>query len=461
MDKAKKNYILDTNVFIYEPNCLFMFEEHDIYIAPVTLRELTRLKNKEGEVGYSARRVKKILDQLRGNGKTLENGLPLGKTLGRLHIIPEVDFTDFRPGMSKTENDDLILAAAAWKTKSSKDTQTILVTDDMDMSFLADLIHVKTEHFRHYRVTDTERQYTGRREILITNEQLSDFYKLGFLTDIEAGEQPLQVNEFVLMKNEICPSQSALGRFDGEKIVPLKYLKEKSLDFHPFGVIPRNVGQRFMQEALLSSTEEAPLVIIKGAAGTAKTFLTLACGLESVLEQGLYKRILITRANVEMDQTYGFLPGTEEEKIAPMMRPFWDNLEALCVNEHVRKDDCNCPNMMEYLLEEGIIKPEAMQYMRGRSIKDTYVIIDEAQNCTPNQIFSIISRIGEGSKIILLGDPDQIDNKYLNKHNNGLVYAAQKFKGSSLCYQLELEKNECVRSRLAKEASRKMANEEL
>ena len=449
----KKLYVLDTNIFIYEPECLFLFQEHDLYVSPVTLREINNLKHKDGEVGYSARRVKAKMDDLRREnpGSNLVTGIPLGDGLGRLYIIPDVDFSDFVPGMSSDSNDDMILAAASYLTKISTGCEVILVTDDVDMSFFADIIHVKTQHFRNKSVSDAELSYTGRAEISIDSESIDTLRHSGSIHLSEFSG--LEINQFVTVKDIGNPKNAVLSRYMGNGVLEsLRFLNSK-----PSGIVTRNSGQRFTQEAMMLPASEIPLVIINGPAGTAKTFMSLACGLELVLDRGEYKRILITRANVEMDATYGYLPGTEEEKVGPMMRPFIDNLEEIlgCNRSSFRgtKDGKECPSPVQYLFDRGTIKAEAMQYMRGRSITNTFVIIDEAQNCTPNQILSIVSRIGAGSKIILIGDPNQIDNKLLNKRNNGLVFAAKRFRGSTLCCQLTMEQEECVRSPLAAEAA--------
>lgn len=437
----KKNFVLDTNIFIYEPECLFKFEDNDLYITPVTLREISGLKNADGETGYSARRVKQILDDLRNHKNNLKDGISLGEDLGTLFITTGVDFQDFKPGMSMDKNDDIILAASAWLSKHS-DYETILVTDDVDMSFLADIIGVKTERFKNQRVGD--KSYHGRTDLLVPSSVIQDYYK-GI--PYSPAEKIIR-NQFVVLHNELNYSNSAIGKYDGKNIVPLK-----TKDSKPFDITPRNNGQRFLIEALLAPPEEIPLVIAIGPAGTAKTFISLACGLESVVERKDYRKILITRANVQMDATYGHLPGSEEEKVSPMMRPFLDNLEEIMTSENNEmKDGVPVPSSIESLFENGYIKAESMEYMRGRSLSHTYVIIDEAQNCTPNQILSIVTRIGVGSKIVLLGDPNQIDNKFLNKRNNGLVFAAERFIGSSLCAQITMKSTECERSPLAMEA---------
>ena len=456
----KKLYILDTNIFIFEPECLNMFHEHDIYIAPVTLKEITGLKNVDGEVGYSARRVKSRLDDLRHANKgkhTLLTGIPLGKGLGKLRVITEVDFSEYVPGMTTESNDDYIVGAASYLTKTHPRDEVILVTDDVDMSFYADIIGVKTQHFRNRSVSEEELAYTGRTTKILDYKHIDAIRHSGETSLTSKESKGLEVNQFILAVDKNTDRNAVPCRYIGNGILKgLTYLEDK-----PSNITARNLGQRFVQEALMLPASEVPLVIISGPAGTAKTFMSLACGLEKTFNGDEYKRILITRANVEMDATYGYLPGTEEEKISPMMRPFLDNLEVLLDNGKSPsdriKDGRKCPSSAQYLFDSGVLKAEAMQYMRGRSISDTYVIIDEAQNCTPNQILSIVSRIGHDSKIILIGDPNQIDNKLLNKRNNGLVFAAKRFKGSSLCCQIVMEQSECVRSPLAAEAAERLS----
>ena len=259
----------------------------------------------------------------------------------------------------------------------------------------------------------------------------------------------------MILKAEQSIRKTQLGRFNGERIVPLAHKKKK-----PYGVTPRNVGQQFLQEALMTGPEEAPLVIVKGMAGTAKTFYTLAVGLNAMMEQDepLYRRILVCRPNVQFDDDIGFLPGDEAEKIAPLLRPVIDNLELLVdQNEKERYQDERClTDKVEELFDRGIIDAQALNFIRGRSIAKTYLIIDEAQNLTPKQAKGIITRAGMGTKIILLGDPNQIDNPLLDERTNGLSYAAEKMKGSPLCFQLTLSAEECERSALAMDAGQRM-----
>lgn len=274
----------------------------------------------------------------------------------------------------------------------------------------------------------------------------------------EAGErQPVTLtpNQFIILKADQSNRKTQLARFDGKKIVPLAYQKKK-----PYGVSPRNVGQKFLQEALMTNAQEAPLVIVKGMAGTAKTFYTLAVGLHAMMEQDEpeYRRILISRPNAQFDDDIGFLPGDESEKIAPLLRPVIDNLELLVdQNEKERfSDERSLSRKVEELFARGLIDAQALNFIRGRSVSKTYLVIDEAQNLTPKQAKGIITRAGMGTKIILLGDPQQIDNPLLDERTNGLCYAAEKMKGSPLCYQVTMSAEECERSALAMDAVKRM-----
>ena len=262
-------------------------------------------------------------------------------------------------------------------------------------------------------------------------------------------------NEFIILKEDQSLKKTHLGRVEHGKLVPLQFKKAK-----PYGVCPRNVGQYFLQEALMVDAAKAPLVIVKGMAGTAKTFYSLAVGLEKILNQptGEYRRIIISRPNAQFDSDIGFLPGDEQEKISPLMRPVIDNLEQLIdSNEEERyKNEKELRGKIEEIFDRGVIQAEAMNFIRGRSFVNTYLIIDEAQNMTPNQIKGIITRAGKGTKIILLGDPKQIDCPFLDERTNGLSYASEHMKGSELCFQLTLNASECERSELAMDAVKRM-----
>lgn len=455
----QKTYVLDTNILIQSPCALQSFEDNRIVLPLAVLEELDGLKNAEGERGANARQTIRYLETLRTTGNLLEGvSLPNGGTL-RLELncvdvkIPE--------GFPEYKNDNRILKVCLGLKE--KEPPVILVTKDIVVRMKAQLLGIDAEDFTTEQSPVSEEQYTGRCEVFVSEKTFEDFKKKhiapddAYQIDEEGKKIPVALvpNQFLILKADQSVRKTQLGRFDGQKIVPLAYLKKK-----PYGITPRNVGQKFLQEALMTSAEKAPLVIVKGMAGTAKTFYTLAAGLHAMMEQDApeYRRILISRPNAQFDDDIGFLPGNEAEKIAPLLRPVVDNLELLVdQNEKERfADEYSLSGKVEELFDRGIISAQPLNFIRGRSVTKTYLVIDEAQNLTPKQAKGIITRAGVGTKIILLGDPHQIDNPLLDERTNGLCYAAEKMKGSPLCYQITLSADECVRSALAMDAVKRM-----
>ena len=455
----QKTYILDTNVLIQAPYALQSFEDNHLVLPLAVLEELDGLKNAEGERGANARQVIRYLESLRTAGNLLE-GVPLpgGGTL-RL----EVNCVDVKlpEGFPDHKNDNRILKVCLGL--QNRKTPVILVTKDILVRVKAQMLGIQAEDFTTEQAPVSEEQYTGRCEVFVAEKKFEDFKKKHITPEDvyqvdEAGEKlpvTLMPNQFVILKADHSARKTQLGRFDGKKIVPLSFHKKK-----PYGVSPRNVGQKFLQEALMADAEGAPLVIVKGMAGTAKTFYTLAVGLHAMLEQEepAYRRILISRPNAQFDDDIGFLPGDESEKIAPLLRPVVDNLELLVdQNEKERfADERSLSGKVEELFDRGIVDAQALNFIRGRSISKTYLVIDEAQNLTPKQAKGIITRAGMGTKIILLGDPQQIDHPLLDERTNGLSYAAEKMKGSPLCWQVTMSAEECERSALAMDAVKRM-----
>lgn len=455
----QKTYILDTNVLIQAPYALQSFEDNHLVLPLAVLEELDGLKNVEGERGANARQAIRYLESLRTAGNLLEGvSLPGGGTL-RL----EVNCVDVKlpEGFPDHKNDNRILKVCLGL--QNRKTPVILVTKDIVVRVKAQMLGIQAEDFTTEQAPVSEEQYTGRCEVFVAEKKFGDFKKKHIAPEDvyqadESGEKlpvTLVPNQFVILKSDQSARKTQLGRFDGKKIVPLAFQKKK-----PYGVSPRNVGQKFLQEALMADAEEAPLVIVKGMAGTAKTFYTLAVGLHAMLEQEepAYRRILISRPNAQFDDDIGFLPGDESEKIAPLLRPVIDNLELLVdQNEKERfADERSLSGKVEELFDRRIVDAQALNFIRGRSISKTYLVIDEAQNLTPKQAKGIITRAGTGTKIILLGDPQQIDHPLLDERTNGLSYAAEKMKGSPLCWQVAMSAEECERSALAMDAVKRM-----
>lgn len=457
----KKTYILDTNVILYSPIAILTFGDSDVVIPEIVLEELDSFKKNKNDLGANARYAARLIDDFRKKGK-LNKGVKLPGG-GKLRV--EMNHHDIKmpPSWDKSKPDNRIIQVCIGLKKNGEDV--CLITKDTFERIKADTMDIEVEDFYEKIVPEDESQYTGRIELYISKDNITEFYKNKYIDMdniscyIESTQEytapKLYINEFVILRCVDNPKQTALGRFDGEKIVQLNFT-----DMSPIGISPRNVGQKFMQEALFTDADKAPLVIIKGPAGTAKTLFSLAVGLHNILEDNMkkYRRILVCRPNVTMDEDIGFLPGTEREKIFPFMRPILDNLEILVDSDEKEryKNEKELADKIKELFDRRIIDTEAVGYLRGRSIVKNWLIIDEAQNLTPKQVKSIITRVGIGTKLLLIGDPEQIDQPFLDSRSNGLSYASEKMKGSKLCYQVTLKHSECERSPLAYEASRKL-----
>ena len=455
----QKTYVLDTNILIQAPYALESFEDNHIVLPLAVLEALDDRKRADGEQGENARQVIRCLEQLRLQGNLVAGvALPGGGTL-RLEVN-HVD-VELPHGMAPASPSSRVLKVCKGLIDSG--VPAILVTRDIVTRIQAQMMGVPAEDFTTDQVPDDAGRYTGRADLYVPDELLSNFKKSGisagalYTVDREGRQTPasLTENQFVLLRSDTEEKKTVLGRFSKGKVSPLRCSRHK-----PFGVRPRNVGQQFMQEALLLGADEAPLAVVMGPAGTAKTFYSLAAGLEQVMEpeSRAYRKILVCRPNAQFDQDIGFLPGSEQEKISPLMRPIVDNLEILLDLEY-KKERCGEEELrgrIQYLFDTGVITVEAMNFMRGRSITDTWLIIDEAQNLTPRQVKGIITRVGRGTKVVLLGDPAQIDHPLLDERSNGLVYASERMKGSPLCVQLTMLADECERSALALDAAKRM-----
>lgn len=455
-----KTYVLDTNVLIQAPDALRCFEDNQVVLPLAVLEELDNLKKAEGERGANARAAIRLLERLRGagdltKGVELENG-------GSLRV--EKNFIDVKlpEDLPEDRMDNRILKICLGLSQT-EERQVVLVTKDILLRIKAQMIGIRAEDFTSEQVREDMDQYRGRTDVFVSEENFREFKKKGiplkevYRVDGEGRKLNPEFfeNEFVILHNEMSPDKTQLGRVENEKIRKLEYKKSR-----PYGINPRNAGQYFLQEALMQPAEKAPLVIVKGMAGTSKTFYTLAVGLEKLLNHptGEYRRILICRPNAQFDDDIGFLPGDEKEKISPLLRPIMDNLEQLIDSDEESRyeDERELQGKIDEIFERGLIQAEALNFIRGRSIVKTYLIIDEAQNMTPRQAKGIITRAGKDTKVILLGDPNQIDRPFLDERTNGLSYASEHMKGSPLCWQVSMKSSECERSKLAMDAVQRM-----
>ncbi|MBN2255030.1 MAG: PhoH family protein [Deltaproteobacteria bacterium] len=424
-----KTYILDTNVMLHNPDALFSFEDNNVVIPFVVIEEIDTLKKRQDEIGRNARVTVSMLDQLRNLGH-LSDGVDLPSG-GRLHVeLNHQEFSSFPTVLDLNKNDNRILAVAHHLSHECGEP-VILVTKDLNLRVKADVLGIQSEDFHKDRVNFTS-LYEGVGSIHVTKEQMSRFYRDGRLS--LNGELEGYPNQIFIMKNFCQDSQSALALYNGDILRRLIF--GESINF---GIKARNKEQRFALELLMD--DEIKIVTLVGKAGTGKTLLALAVGLEKVVEQKVYTKLLVTRPVMPMGNDLGYLPGSKDEKLRPWMQPIYDNLEFLFnTSEEPSK-------LIHHLTDRGVLEMEALTYMRGRSIPNQFIICDEAQNLSPHMIKTLITRVGEGTKIVFTGDPEQIDHPYLDANSNGLSYLVEKLKDEELAGHVTLKRGE--RSRVA------------
>lgn len=394
-NRLDKIYVLDTNVLLQDPLSIFSFETNEVVIPAVVLEEVDSKKRYMDEVGRNARYVSKLIDKFREIGK-LHESIPL-ENGGTFRIeLNHRSFVQLQDIFVEKTNDNRILAVAknlSLEEQEKEDGKSvILVSKDVLVRVKADAIGLKAEDYLSDRVIEVENIYSGFLEGYISKEQLDYFYEKGELPLSEIANHPFYPNQFVVMKDALGGSSSALGIVDhlGKKVKKLIFHNEQV-----WGIRPRNVQQIMGLELLLR--EDIPLVTLTGKAGTGKTLLALASGLMQTEDLGLYKKLLVARPIVPVGKDIGYLPGEKEEKLRPWMQPIFDNLEYLFNTKKPGELDAILAGM-------GSIEVEALTYIRGRSIPDQFIIIDEAQNLTKHEVKTILTRVGEKSKIVLMGE---------------------------------------------------------
>jgi PhoH-like ATPase len=437
-----KIYVLDTNVLLQDPYSIFTFEDNEVVIPAVVLEEVDSKKRYMDEVGRNARQVSRLIDKLRLTGK-LHEKIPL-ENGGTLRIeLNHRSFHELQEIFIEKTNDNRILAVAKnlFQEEQMKENgkKVILVSKDTLVRVKADAIGLFAEDFLSDRVVEADHIYTGFLEVYLSVDLLNRFYEIGELSLSEIANHPFYPHQFLIMKDSLGSSTSALGMVDkmGKKVKKLGLNQE-----YLWGIHSRNVQQTMVIELLLR--KDIPLVTMIGKAGTGKTLLALAAGLMQTEDLKEYKKLLVARPIVPVGKDLGFLPGEKKEKLRPWMQPIYDNLEFLFNTKKPGELDAILAGM-------GSIEVEALTYIRGRSLPDQYIIIDEAQNLTKHEVKTILTRVGEGSKIVLMGDPEQIDHPYLDAYNNGLTYVLEKFKDQTVSGHVKLLKGE--RSSLARLAA--------
>jgi PhoH-like ATPase len=434
-----KNFILDTNVLLHDPRSIYSFKDNNVIIPIYVIEEIDQFKRDLSELGRNARMVTRYLDSFRSEG-SLKEGVPLPHG-GFLRVL----FADQAlppPLADGNLMDNRILAVAIDLMKKEPDTEAVFITKDTNLRIRADALGLIAEDYDTERVEITE-LYTGFTELLVPREAVDQMYKPG--AEVEVPEQDkLFPNQCVLLKDETNPSHTAMGRFSATKgrVVPLLRMIKEGI----WGVRPRNMEQAFVLDLLLN--DDIKLITIVGKAGTGKTLMAIAAGLHKVTEESLYHKLLVSRPIFPLGRDIGYLPGSIEEKLNPWMQPIFDNVEFLM---NLSRADKKAGRGYHELVDLGLIEIEPLTYIRGRSIPNQFIIVDEAQNLTPHEVKTIITRVGDNTKIVLTGDPFQIDNPYVDATNNGLVHVVNRFKNEKIAGHITMAKGE--RSALAELAA--------
>ncbi|MGB4841845.1 MAG: PhoH family protein [Leptotrichiaceae bacterium] len=442
----KKIFILDTNVLIHDPEAMFSFDDNDVYLPIYVIEEIDKLKEYNDRVGKSARETSRNIEKLRKEEKNSNLSLLEGlknSTGGTFRIVlGENDSVNIPDSLNKNLTDNKIIGQALRIKNENKKRKVILVSKDMNVRIKANVLGMETVDYVKDQI-DINQLYEGWKEIEISNDLFSLLEKAPIINwDLVLKEEP-KANELIRFKNS---NKEILTIYKKERE---KLEKQVFADTKVWGVFARNTEQKQAMELLMD--ERIKLVTLVGKAGTGKTLLAIATALEQVVERKLYKKIFIARPIVPMGNDIGFLPGTEKEKMQPWMLPIYDNIEFLASNKGQTSSN-EAEKVVAGLESLGLLKVEPLTYIRGRSIPQGFIIIDEAQNLTPHEVKTIITRVGKDTKIVFTGDPDQIDNPYLDANSNGLAYIAERMKNEILVGHIRLVKGE--RSEISELASR-------
>lgn len=434
-----KTFVLDTNILMNYPDAIMHFDDNIVVIPGTVLEELDSCKLRPGESGMQARRAIATLDEIRKKAvkshSDICTGIHINKAGGKLRIeLDNLDQSVLPQGWSLEKGDNRILSV-------TKKLGAILVSEDGLMLFKAYSMGIPAQRYKNAQVY-VEDGYTGRGEIYLAKDTIDEIMSAGVAKADMRSAGRLIENEYLIAYDKDDPTHQILCRFAGKAYHRLLTLPKQCK------VKPKNVGQQFAIDALLS---DIPCVCLEGAAGTAKTFLSVVCAM-----QGDWEQFIATRNNVEMDRDIGALPGDEVEKIGPLMRGLTDNIRTYLQIQGTDASDIN--QTIEDYLETKRISIEALSYMRGRSLSHVICLLDEAQNASANQCMAVITRAGEGSKIVLTGDPDQIDDLHLTKATSGINVTKAAMLGSPAFAYLKFDnEKECTRSQLAKEAAARFA----
>ena len=429
----KKTYVLDTSVYLTNADCIYAFKNNDIHVPLKVFEEIDKHKKRQDAVGAQARKIIRIWDELRSRG-SIDKGVRIRKGLGTIKSISAAGITpeDLPVDLDTTIPDHLIIATAL-KAQRESTRKVILVSRDINMRVIADAVGLTSEDFQNNQIVDnSESIFEGYSTVLVDDQTIDQFYER---KDVYLEQEGLHPNQYVMLVSNANEKKSALARYVNPA-TPLRQLitsKQKV-----WGIKPRNKEQQFLMDALMDPNIQ--IVTAIGKAGSGKTICAIAAGLEQTIDESKqeYTRVIVSRPVQPLGKDIGFLPGTMEEKMSPWLMPIQDNLQFLMGNDKITLD---------IYMQKGTIEIEALTYIRGRSISNAFIIIDEAQNLTTHELKTIITRVGEGTKIVLTGDVEQIDNVYIDATSNGLTHAVEKFKKFELASHVTLMKGE--RSKVA------------
>lgn len=439
---VRRIYVLDTNVLLYDPNAIFKFEEHDVLIPITVIEEIDRFKKDLTETGRNARQFSRFLDGLRDGGdKDLKDGVELPSG-GMLRVDLCEDATvDWNWADAAHRADNLILAVArSLQGPNEAPGRVVLVSKDTNMRIKANALGTRAEDYSHGKV-QIDDLYGGQKELTVEDSVIEALHQHG---KAEFDTSELTPNECLVLRNATRPNQTTLARVaaSGNEVQLIERLKDGV-----WGIYPRNKEQCFALDLLLD--DDIKLVTLVGKAGTGKTLMAIAAGLQKAADDRVYHRLLVSRPIFPLGRDIGYLPGDVEEKLNPWMKPVYDNVEFIL---DIRSSGRGGKGRgYQELIDQGLLEIEPLTYIRGRSIPHQYLIIDESQNLTPHEIKTIITRAGEGTKVVLTGDPYQIDNPYVDATSNGLVYIVEKFQDSGIAGHITLTRGE--RSALAELAA--------